>query len=141
MYKTRNNNYLIEDSGYHRFVDSQGFHIRWIDDQELGYLSKVLETTTDIPAIKDKPNPPSKKTVWQHIVPAQYPELSNNGGSYNHLYRVEERLNWDELSLNGYYLVTNHLYNSDYEDQGWNINKFDSESEAWDYIQKFKVPV
>ena len=143
-YRTINSNYLIKDpSGFSRFINSQGHHIRWVDDNETDYLTKVLEYVEDedLPLVKDNPNPPTINRVWQYVVPSDNPELSNNGGSYAYLHRVEEWTGWDNDNLNGFYLVTNHLYDSDFEEQGWSTDRFASSDDAWKYIEKFKVPV
>jgi len=141
-YRTKNNNYLIPDpSGFARFINSDGYHIRWVDDNEADYLTKVLEIVEEssVPTIQDHPNPPSITRVWQYVVSPEYPELSNNGGSYAYLHRVEEWSGWDHPNLNGFYLVTNHLYDSDFEEQGWHTDRFDSIDKAWEYIENFKV--
>lgn len=137
-YKTKNNNWMIPDRMNQRFIDSNGKHIRWISEQEASYLMRVLECheIDDSPKPISIPNVPEEKIIWQYVEPAEFPELSNNGGSYEYLYRIVLRSGWDNENLNGYVLVTNHLYNSDFEDQGWNESPIDNWME---YIEKFNI--
>jgi hypothetical protein len=37
-YKTKNQNYLIPDRGWARFININGNHLRWVDAQE--FISK-----------------------------------------------------------------------------------------------------
>ena len=139
--KTANNNYLVFDKTIreYRFVDSEGTHLRWVDEDEGGYLCKVLEPEKYPNLVLDNPTPPSKKTVWYDVKPPEHIHLSNNGGSYAFLTKVEHLEGWGG-GLDGFRLVTNHLYDSDYEDQGWNIEKyFNNEDEALEFIEKFQM--
>lgn len=116
-FKTKNNNYLISDRGYARFIDSTGKHLRWVDDEEVSYLERVLEPVEEAPKPINLPDLPTVERYWQYIERAEFPELSNNGGSYDSLTRIEKWTGWG--MGDGYRLVTNHLYNSDFEEQGW----------------------
>jgi hypothetical protein len=136
--KTVNKNFLIHDDRVkeYRFVDEKGFHIRWVTTDEADYLCKVIEPE-EYDLVVDNPSPPIVKIIWQHIVVPPKPELSNNGGSYAFLHRVEKLEGWGD-GVDGIRLVTNHLYGSDYEEDGWNLSEyFPSETEAWDYIENF----
>ena len=141
-FKTKNNNWMIPDGLFQRFIDSNGKHIRWIDDQECQYLMRVLECREidESPKPANFPSPPKEEKIWQYVKPSENPELSDNGGSYAYLYRIVHRSGWDNKNLNGYFLITNHLYNSDFEDQGWHEISI-SELEFYKYIESFKIPV
>jgi len=52
VYRTKNQNYLIPDRGFTRFIDQNGKHIRWVDDQETEYLTRVLDCIDDTEAPK-----------------------------------------------------------------------------------------
>ena len=119
-YKTINNNWLIPDRGAARFIDTFGNHLRWVTDQECEYLMKVLEIhePNEAPAARSNPHFPKEEVVWEHVKPPEDPGLSNNGGSYYNLTRVIHRAGFSKLD-DGYYLVFNHLYLSDFEHQGW----------------------
>ena len=119
-YKTINNNWLIPDRGAVRFIDTFGNHLRWVTDQECEYLMKVLEIheLNEAPAARSNPHFPKEEIVWEHVKPPEEPGLSNNGGSYYNLTRVIHRAGFSKLD-DGYYLVFNHLYLSDFEHQGW----------------------
>lgn len=135
IYKTKNNNYLIEDTeSYSRFVNSELDHLRWVHPDELLFLRHVCEPV-DVILVPEPKDPPVNKVTWEIVVPPEYPELSNNGGSYAYLHRVELWSGWDTESFNGYYIVTNHLYGSDYSDQGWHYEPA-TELEAMRYIEK-----
>ena len=134
-FKTKNNNYRIFDRGYYRFIDSTGTHLRWVDDQEVEYLVRVLEYVSDIPKIQSRPAMPSIERYWQYVEPAEFPELSNNGGSYDHLTCIEKWSGWGKAD--GFYLTTNHLYNSDFEEQGWHSVSLKDEKDAQAFIIKF----
>jgi len=136
-YKTKNNNFLIPDRGWARFIDSNGTHLRWVDDEELEYLIKVLECVDEYPKPQNYPEPPKVEIYWQHIKRSENPELSNNGGSYDCLTRIEKYSNWDSSYINGYRLVSNHLYNSDFELQGWSSISLKDESDAQAFIVQF----
>ena len=141
-FKTKNGNWMIPDGSFQRFISSDGTHIRWIDDQECQYLMRVLECREldKAPKPLTMPEPPKEERIWQYVEPSEHPHLSSNGGSYAYLYRIVLRSGWDIDSMNGYVLVSNHLYNSDYEDQGWN-EKSMTELEAMSYIENFKIGV
>lgn len=136
-YKTKKNNYLIPDRGYSRFIDASGKHLRWVCDSEVEYLVKVLECINnyEAPVPQDKPAMPAIERVWQYIKPAEFPELSNNGGSYDHLTCIEKWVGWGKAD--GLYLVENHLYNSDFEEQGWHETTI-TEEEAEKFITTFQ---
>ena len=147
-FKTKNGNYMVYHSincNVYRFINSEGKHIRWIDETEVKYLKQVLEPIGEneyfsFPEVVEERELPTVKTVWQHIDCSENPELSNNGGCYDHLYRIVEENGWDTDSLNGFFLIENHLYNSDFEEQGWvTVNKFDSLEDVHSYIESFKV--
>jgi hypothetical protein len=58
-YKTKNENFLIPDKkNTYRFIDKNGKHIRFVDQDELDYLVRVLQPINldDIPKILDKKN-------------------------------------------------------------------------------------
>jgi hypothetical protein len=147
-FKTKSNNYMVcdhrRDWDKYRFIDSNGRHIRWIDEDEVKYLKQVLEPIakdqySSFPEVEER-EAPYAKTVWQYVVPSENPDLSNNGGSYAHLYRVVEENGWDTVNLNGFFLVENHLYGSDFESQGWLTTKcFDSLEDVHAYIEAFNV--
>lgn len=137
--KTVNGNYLIRDvrNYEYRFIKENGSHLRWVDSSEADYLCKAIELGEFPELYPDNALLPSVTTIWQHVTPPENPELSNNGGSYAYLNRVEKLEGWGG-ELDGIRLITNHLYASDYEDQGWNTEKyFESESEAWNWIENF----
>lgn len=136
--KTVNKNYLVFDKEIreYRFVSESGTHIRWVTEDEADYLCKVIELD-NYPLQLDRAEPPVVRTIWEHVTPPENPELSRNGGSYAYLHRVERLEGWGG-GVDGIRLVTNHLYGSDFESQGWNIAEyFDSEMEAWDWIERF----
>lgn len=140
-YRTINGNYLIYDDNFWRFVSSSGSHLRWVTDDEADYLTKVLETISNneiakFPKVKDRPYP-IEVIVWEHVEEPEFPELSNNGGSYAYLSRIVKRSGWDREWENGFFLVENHLYGSDFSGQGWSEKGFTSESEAMAYIETF----
>lgn len=136
-YKTKNNNFLIPDRGWARFIDSNGNHLRWVDDEELEYLTKVLECVDDSPKPVNYPEPPKVEIYWQHIKRSENPVLSNNGGVYDCLTRIEKYSNYDSSYINGFKLVINHLYNSDFEEQGWNSIYLNNETDAQIFIAHF----
>ena len=135
-YKTINNNWLIPDRGAARFIDTFGNHLRWVTDQECEYLMKVLEIhePNEAPAARSNPHFPKEEIVWQYVKPSENPELSSNGGSYANLTRLIHRAGFSKLD-DGYYLVFNHLYGSDFEHQGWVEEKV-SEKEAKKFALK-----
>jgi hypothetical protein len=140
--KTSNGNFLVFDKiiREYRFVTENGNHIRWVESDEADYLCKVIEPTEEY-LILDNAKPPINETIWQHVTPPENPDLSNNGGSYAFLHRVERLEGWGG-GVDGIRLVTNHLYGSDYEEQGWRIDDyFSNEGEAWEFIENFKVGV
>jgi hypothetical protein len=138
-HKTKNNNYLIpHSSGYARFVTAIGTHLRWVHDDEINHLINVLECVDETIDAEHR-NPPSCRTIWEHVTPPEDLDRSSNGGSYASLTRVELWEGWDLDNYNGYYLVTNHLYGSDYSGQGWNYEKFNSELDAHKFIEQFKT--
>jgi hypothetical protein len=147
-FKTKSGNYMVcdhrRDWDKYRFVDAKGSHIRWIDENEVKYLKMVLEPIgkdeyVNFPEVEERESPYSK-TVWEYVVPSENPDLSNNGGSYAYLYRVVEENGWDTVNLNGFFLVENHLYGSDFESQGWVTSKrFDSLEDVHAYIEAFNV--
>jgi len=136
-YKTKNNNYLISDRGWARFINSSGTHLRWVDDEELEYLTRVLELVDECPKPLNYPELPKVERYWQYIERSSQPELSSNGGVYDNLTRIEKYSNWDSFYINGFKLVTNHLYNSDFEDQGWNSIYLKDEIDAQAFILQF----
>jgi hypothetical protein len=136
-YKTKNNNYLISDRGWARFINSYGTHLRWVDDEELEYLTRVLELVDECPKPLNYPELPKVERYWQYIERSSQPELSSNGGVYDCLTRIEKYSNWDSFYVNGFKLVTNHLYNSDFEDQGWNSIYLKDEIDAQSFITQF----
>jgi hypothetical protein len=137
--KTANGNYLVLDtSTIYRFVNSEGKHLRWVEDDEADYLVKIMEKDS-FPELEVDNHPlPTTEIIWQHVTPPENPELSNNGGSYAYLYRIEELKGWGG-GVDGFRLVTNHLWNSDFEEQGWNVKYFDSHTEMYEYIENFKI--
>jgi hypothetical protein len=139
IFLTKNGNYLIEDTeSYSRFVDAELNHLRWIHPDEMDFLRGVC-TPVEIILVPEPREYPSIKTIWEHVTPPEDPDRSNNGGSYAFLHRVELYEGWDTDSFNGYYLVTNHLYGSDYSGQGWHTQPFESEKDAMAFIEGFKT--
>lgn len=138
-YKTINNNWLIPDRGLARFVDTFGNHLRWVTEQEMDHLMKVLE----IHELNEAPKPrgfvkfPKEELVWQYVEPPEFPELSNNGGSYAHLTRIIHRAGFNKID-DGHYLITNHLYLSDFQHQGWHEEKI-PQSAIYDLVARFTL--
>ena len=127
-YKTINNNWLIPDRGAARFIDTFGNHLRWVTDQECEYLMKVLEIhePNEAPKPRGTVKFPKEELVFQKVIPPEIPELSNNGGSYAQLIRLIHRAGFSE-ACDGHYFITNHLYGSDFEEQGWHEEKISEE--------------
>lgn len=139
---TINGNFLVWEGNRigvqeYRFVNKYGSHIRWVESEEADYLCRALPDTeiVDFP-ILDCPDRPKRTVIWSHVTPAENPELSNNGGSYAYLHRVEKLEGWG--LVDGFRIVENHLWCSDFEEQGWHSTPV-TEKEAWDFIENFKA--
>jgi hypothetical protein len=140
-YKTINNNWLVPDRGCQRFIDTFGNHLRWVTDLEAKYLMSILEIheNNEAPKMKSQPHFPCEELVWEDVESPEEPGLSNNGGSYYSLKRIIKRSGWG--IDDGYFLVENHLYMSDFEDQGWNERSFNNEEDAMKYIRSFELQI
>jgi hypothetical protein len=140
-YKTINENWLVPDRGCQRFIDTFGNHLRWVTDDEAKHLMSVLEIheNNEAPKMKSRPHLPCEEKIWEHVEAPEEPGLSNNGGSYYNLKRVIKRSGWG--IDDGYFLVENHLYLSDFEDQGWNERSFNNEEDAMRYISNFEIRI
>lgn len=141
--RTRNGNFLVWEgnrSSIHeyRFVDASGKHLRWVEDQEADYLCRAMPDREEVELELDRPVRPKRTVIWSHVTPAENPELSNNGGSYAYLHRVEKLEGWGDVD--GFRIVENHLWGSDFQGQGWHSVGV-SEEEAWKFIENFKATV
>lgn len=139
--KTRNGNFLVWEGNRigiseYRFVSPEGSHLRWVEDEEADFLCRAIPDRVEVELTLDTPQRPSRTVIWQHVVAPATPELSNNGGSYCFLNRVEKLEGWGDVD--GYRIVQNHLYGSDFEEQGWHSQGC-SEQEAWEFIENFKA--
>jgi len=136
--KTTNGNYLVFDDKVkeYRFVNNYGSHIHWVSEEEADYLCKVI-VPADLELTVDVATPPITETIWQHVKPPENSNLSNNGGSYAFLHRIERLEGWGG-GIDGIRLITNDCYGSDYEEQGYNLEEyFSNEGEAWEWIENF----